>query len=358
MNYGAEYVFNDVQSTGINEDISTGIQEAGSTRYPQSQWQSMALYLSNVYSINSKHAIHAGARYNQYIIHADFDTSYYPIPYTTVDINNGALTGSLGWVYTPNNTSKLSVNASTGFRSPNIDDIGKVFDSEPGAVVVPNKDLEAEYAYNLDVDYAKIFNDAVKIDVAAYYTYLNNAHVRRDFVLNGQDSIMYDGTLSKVQAIQNAASARVYGLQFGLDVKFLNYFDWSTNLNYQYGEEELDNGDVSRSRHAAPFFGRSAINFKHGKYMFNVNVFYQAERKFEDLPVSEQGKTEIYAADANGNPYAPSYYTLNFKAMYTLNQNVSISAGVENITDVRYRAYSSGLSGAGRNLVMSVRVKF
>lgn len=358
LNYGVEYVFNDVTSTGINENITTGITQEGSARYPKSDWQSAAFYVSNVFSINKKMSIHAGARYNQYMINANFDTSYYPIPYNTARLNNGAPTGSLGWVYIPNNTSKLSVNASTGFRSPNIDDIGKVFDSEPGAVVVPNKDLEAEYAYNIDFDYAKIFNDAVKIDIAAYYTYLNNAHVRRDFLLDGQDSIMYDGQLSKVQAIQNAANAQVYGVQFGLDVKFLKSFNWSTHLNYQYGEEELDNGDVGRARHAAPFFGRTALNFKQGKFMFNLNVFYQAERKFENLPVSEQGKTEIYAADKNGNPYSPSYYTLNFKAMYTLNENIAISAGVENLTDIRYRSYSSGLSGAGRNMVMSLRVKF
>ena len=261
-------------------------------------------------------------------------------------------------VYSPNNTSKFSVNVSTGFRSPNIDDIGKVFDSEPGAVVVPNTNLAAEYAYNIDFDYAKIINDIVKVDVAAYYTYLNNAHVRRDFRINGVDSIMYDGELSKVQAIQNAANAQVYGLQIGLDVKFLKNFDWSTDLNYQYGEEELDDGTRSPARHSAPLFGRTAIKYSFGKFMFNLNAFYQAERKFEDLPVSEQGKDEIYAADENGNPYSPRYYTLNFKAMYTLNENFMISAGLENITDIRYRSYSSGLSGAGRNLVMSLRVKF
>ncbi len=39
------------------------------------------------------------------------------------------------------------LNASTAFRAPNIDDIGKVFDSEPGSVVVPNETLKPEYAY-------------------------------------------------------------------------------------------------------------------------------------------------------------------------------------------------------------------
>ena len=36
---------------------------------------------------------------------------------------------------------------TTAFRAPNIDDIGKIFESEPGLVVVPNGKLKPEYAY-------------------------------------------------------------------------------------------------------------------------------------------------------------------------------------------------------------------
>ena len=136
-------------------------------------------------------------------------------------MQDGALTGSLGMVYHPSSDWAISVNASTGFRSPNVDDAGKVFDSEPGYVVVPNPDLKAEYAYNIEFGLAKIIAEIVKIDVTGYYTLLDNAMVRRDYTLNGMDSIMYDGTMSKVQAIQNAAKANVYGVQVGLEVKLL-----------------------------------------------------------------------------------------------------------------------------------------
>ena len=85
---------------------------------------------------------------------------------------------------------------------------------------------------------------------------------------------------------------------------------------------------------------------------------YQGEKASEDLSVEEQGKTEIYAADENGNPYAPAWYTLNFKANYQLTQMFSVQAGLENITDQRYRPYSSGLSGPGRNYILSLTADF
>ena len=117
-------------------------------------------------------------------------------------INNGALTGSIGFVLKPSEKWIVSTNAATGFRAPNVDDMGKIFDSEPGAIVVPNPDLKGEYAYNADFGIAKMFGDFLKVDFTAYYTLLTNALVRRDYTLDGQDSIYYDGELSKVQAIQ------------------------------------------------------------------------------------------------------------------------------------------------------------
>ncbi len=76
------------------------------------------------------------------------------------------------------------------------------------------------------------------------------------------------------------------------------------------------------------------------------------------MPEEEKGKTEIYAKDANGNTYSPSWYTLNFKAMYQLSDLFVVSAGLENLTDQRYRPYSSGISAPGRNFIISMQMKF
>jgi hemoglobin/transferrin/lactoferrin receptor protein len=73
---------------------------------------------------------------------------------------------------------------------------------------------------------------------------------------------------------------------------------------------------------------------------------------------SEIEKSYLYAKDGNGNPYAPNWYTVNLKAMFTLNKTWSFTGGIENITDQLYRSYSSGISAPGRNFVTSLRVNF
>lgn len=358
--YGAEFVYDDVQSKGSITDISTGITTSGPARYPIATWSSLAAYINDEYRVTERFTAVAGLRYNQYRIDADFTQNlpYYPLPFTTAEINNGALTGSIGGVYRPTDKWVISANFGTAFRSPNVDDIGKIFDSELGGVTVPNPDLEAEYAYNFDLGIAKVFGESVKIDLTGYYTILQNAMVKRNFQLGGKDSIMYGGVLSQIQAIQNAAVANVYGLQAGLEVKLPAGFSISADANYQVGEEELDDGTKSPSRHAPPFFAVARLNYMFDKLHLQFYTNYMAERKHDDLPYGEQKKVELYAKDANGETYAPSWYTLNIKVMYELSDTFSIDAGIENLADVRYRPYSSGISAPGRNFIMSLKANF
>jgi len=356
--YGFEALYNKVASEGQLNHLDTGAEDAGPARYPQANWQSYAAYLTYQLEVNPKLRLQAGARYNHFLLDADFDTTFFPFPFTNASLNNGALTGSLGAVYRPAPLWGIRANLSTGFRSPNVDDIGKVFDSEPGSVVVPNPNLGAEYAYNAELGFSRVIGDGIQLDLTGYYTLLDNALVRRDFSLSGQDSIFYDGTLSRVQAVQNAAQARVYGLQAGVDAQWANDLGIHARFNIQEGEEELEEGGTTPLRHAAPWFGVFRLQYEQEAFRLELNAQYHSAFAFEDLPLTEQDKPYLYAADANGNPYAPAWYTLDFRALYRVSETFTLSAGVENLTDQRYRPYSSGLAGAGRNVVLSGRVGF
>ncbi|WP_026211286.1 TonB-dependent receptor [Lewinella cohaerens] len=358
--YGAEYILNDITSAGMITNISTEEVQKGPARYPTATWSSAAIYVNNEFKLSDEFTLQAGMRFNQFSTNADFSNNldFYPFPFAKAEMNDGALTGSIGAVYRVSESSVISANLGTAFRSPNVDDMGKVFDSEPGTVTIPNPGLKAEYASNLDIGIAKVFKEVIKVDLTGYYTILQNALVRRNFELNGQDSILYEGTLSQVQAIQNAAVTKVYGIQAGLEWKLPAGFSFSSSINYQIGEEELDDGITSPSRHAAPLFGVSRLSYKAKKLTLQFYANYQGERKFEDLAREEQSKDEIYAKDSNGNNYSPAWYTLNIKALYDLSPTITISAGMENLTDQRYRPYSAGISAPGRNFILSLSANF
>ena len=58
--------------------------------------------------------------------------------------------------------------------------------------MVPNNGLSPEYAYGAELGLKLNFDEVVKLDMATYYTYLDNALIRRNFTLNGQSQIIYD----------------------------------------------------------------------------------------------------------------------------------------------------------------------
>lgn len=354
--YGVEIIRNDVASEGSAVHILTGAPMPVASRYPASSWSSYAAYASYQLQLSSTILLQSGIRYNHFSIRSDFRKSleFFPFAFESASIENGALTGSLGAVWQPSASWTIRGSLSTGFRAPNVDDVGKIFDFQEGEVVVPNPGLKAEYAYNAEAGLVKSFGKTLKIDITGYYTLLDNAMVRRDYRVNGQDSILYDSKMAKALAIQNAAEARVWGLHTGFELKLPYHFTLSSRFNYQLGNEEMDNGMTSRSRHAAPWFGVSRLTCSPGKLVVQLYSFYSGGVSFNHLNIEEQGKPQLYAKDENGNPYAPSWYTLNLKIMYPLSEKIRVSTGIENMTDQRYRPYSSGIAGAGRNCIIAL----
>mgnify|MGYP000675191805 CR=1 FL=1 len=357
--YGTEYLFNKVYSDGFETNVNSKEVADAPSRYPDgARWQTTAGYINAEYKAKPNLTLLSGLRYSHVWINAEFDKTFYPFPFDDANLNTGALTGSLGLSWFPKESLQITLNGSTGFRAPNIDDVGKIFDSEPGAVVVPNPDLEAEYAYNSEIGIQKNFNDKLVIKGAAFYTYLVDALVRRDFLFNGASEIEYHGELSKVQAIQNAAKAYVYGFEFGLDAFFTDNLSLTSNFTITKGTEEENDGSESPGRHVSPAFGDVHLVWKNQKLKTDLFFNFNSEVSYNNLAPSERNKEYIYATDGNGNPFSPKWHTLNFRSQYQFSNAIKASFSIENITNQRYRSYSSGIVAPGINFIFGLEYKF
>ncbi len=360
LTYGAEWVYNEVGSTGTVENIGTGISSLASARYPDSDWNSLAIYGTYHAHFSDKFKLQIGLRYNYTDLKADFSNneSFFPLPFSETSNSFGSVTGSLGLIYNPEPSLTISPVLSTGFRAPNVDDLGKIFDSEPGTVLVPNPDLKPEYAYNAELNINKHFGQIIKLDVSGFYTLLDNALVRRPFSLNGETEIDYEGQPSQVLAIQNAASATVYGIQVGLEFALTKRMLITSRYNWQKGTEELDDKSTSPSRHSAPAFGLTRLSYLNKKLRIEFTSYYSGEVSFGRMPLEEIGKPHLYAKDELDRPHSPSWMIFNFNTSYQLDPHILLMAGVENIGDIRYRPYSSGIVAPGRNFTFSIRGSF
>ncbi|WP_028870745.1 TonB-dependent receptor plug domain-containing protein [Psychroserpens burtonensis] len=355
--YGLEYVYNHINSTGEEVDIVTNTASPTVSRYPNgSNWQSLAAYASFKYKPNTTFVFQSGLRYNHVVANADFseNNEFLNLPFNSAKLDAGALTGTAGISWIPSEMIQWKLNASTAFRAPNIDDIGKVFDSEPGSVVVPNQNLKPEYAYGVELGLKLNFDNIFVLDMATYYTFLDNALIRRNYTLNGESQILYDGELSNIQAIQNASKEWIYGFEVGMKLNISDKLRLTSQYNIIGGTEEDDGVEVP-VRHIAPNFGNTHITWESGRFLIDAFAEYNNELSFNKLAPSEQSKDFIYALDANGNPYSPSWYTLNLRTRYRYSKVLTITASLENMTDQRYKTYSSGIAAPGRNLIISLR---
>ena len=357
--YGLEYVNDRVRSEGVTLDITDRKTSVAPARYPQSRWETAAGYAQASCRLLPALNLEAGVRYTGYRLRADFSQAGMELPFAPRQtIRRSNLTGSVGVNWRPGGSWVLRGSVSRGFRCPNVDDMGKLYESVAGAVVVPNTGLRPEYATNYELGVSGQAARWLSVDVSAYYTDLDQALVRRGFRWNGQDSIVFGGEKLRVLAIQNAAAARVYGAQAYVRIQPCRFVVLDTHLNWQHGREELDDGSHSTLRHTVPFFGRASLTFQWTLLQLQAYTVWQAGRKAEDMPEEERDKTEIYPVNADGSVYSPGWYTINLKVLYRIGKRTSLTCGLENITDRRYRTYSSGISAPGRNFICAVNYSF
>lgn len=355
IRYGAEAYYNDVMSTAFNENIVTGEETSLDTRYPDggSSMQSVALYLTDNWELNDKYILNTGVRGSYVGLDATFnDKTFFPFDYNIVNQANTALNGSVGLVAKPFKTWRFALLGSSGFRAPNVDDLSKVFESQPGNVLVPNPNLKPEYSYNAELTVSKTFFGKVTTQVTAYSTWLQNALTVQKATFNGQDSILYDGSLSQVTTTTNAAQAYIYGIEGAVSGNITESLSVYGSINYTYGRIVTDTTDYPLD-HIPPVFGKAGFSLKLSKFRSDFYSQFSGWKRLEDYNLIGEDNF------ANATPFGmPAWYTLNARFTYQFNKYIGLQVACENILDVNYRVFASNISAPGRNVIATLRVSF
>ncbi|TNE78622.1 MAG: TonB-dependent receptor [Bacteroidetes bacterium] len=355
--YGTEMNFNVVRSTAVDEDLSNHSSTEALSRYPDSSTMNIqAVYVALRHELSTKHSLSAGIRANFIQLKADnLNRVGLNLPNTNLITN--AVNGSLGLNSKWSRKFQSFLNLSTAFRSPNVDDISKVFESTAGDVVIPNPDLSPEYALNGEIGFMYQSNRRLKLETGFYFTHLMNALVIRPTLFNGIDSIEYQGEWSKVSSLQNAAYTQIAGAWLKASYQWDEVFSSGLQFNFQYGNE-YDNGIASAARHANPPFGQVYTAANLNKMRIRFVYRFALEQSYDRLALTERDKAYLYALDNFDRPYTPAWSTLNLYFEYAINNYNSLSLAWENIANQRYRPYSSGITAPGSNLIVSWRLHF
>lgn len=354
--YGLEANYNRVDSKAYDENIITGeINNNGITRYPDggSDMTMMAAYLSYRQHFRGKFNMTAGVRYSYVALQSRFvDTTNIQLPYSEINSNLGALTGSLSMVWEAGKNWYINAIASTAFRSPNVDDFGKIR-AKDDYIVIPNPDLSSEYAINGELGITKKIetkNRSHSISGTAFYTYLFDAIVRDFTTLNGSDSLLYYGDYYMTQWNTNAGTAYIYGISGNVSFELSDHWKLKSTINYVKGWNTSENEPLA---HISPLYGQTTLSYSTDKFQFRFLTRYNGWKKAADFDY--EGTDNLTQATADGSP---AWYTLNTYMSYNLNESMFLTLAFENILDTHYRSFSSGVSAPGRNVAVSLRTKF
>jgi len=346
LNYGVEANFNTVGSLAWYENINSGDRSPALTRYPEggSETWSASAYASYKWILHKKLVLNAGTRYNHGGLSSRFDNPM--LTYDRIDIQHGALTGSVGLVYNPSELWDLNAILSTGFRNPNVDDYGKVR-AKDDYVTVPNPDISPEYTYNAELGISRIVEGFMKIELVGFYTYMMDAIVRTNYQLDGLDSLEYDGDYYKITTNYNAGEAYIYGASMNVTANLNRSISLKGTLNYTKGHNVSDDVPLG---HIPPLFGRTSLTYRKSRFFVDTYVVYQDWKHVEDFsPYGEDN-------DGEAMEYGfPSWWTANIKAGFEVLKYFDFLVAVENIFDQFYKPYASGISAPGRNFIVTAR---
>ncbi|MEO0897428.1 MAG: TonB-dependent receptor [Bacteroidota bacterium] len=350
--YGAEASFNQVNSAATQKNITSFEQSPLDTRYPDggSFLKNLALYSTWQKDLSKKHSVKSGLRWTAVSLLSRFeDTTFFQFPFDEIHQKNLAFSGSFEWIFHVNKKLDLIYTSGTGFRAPNLDDVAKVFDSQPGNVIFPNPNLRPEFTYNSDYSIRLKPNKNLQLEITHFQTLYDDAIVVRN---QGYDSVIYEGVLSQVQTNVNAQNAYLIGFNGGIRWSII---DWTLggNLNWTYGNVIEDDDSVSPLNHIPPLYGKAFVNWKKSRFDLRLESLFQGWKRLDRF--SQRDFNNIEFATAEG---WPAWIVFNVKSHVQLSKKVAIDLGVENIFDTHYRTFSSRISAPGRNVYASLRLNF
>jgi hemoglobin/transferrin/lactoferrin receptor protein len=354
LHVGVESYYNNVGSTAYRNNIATNVRSAITTRYSDgpTNMANHAIYAQHTQFLTGNWVLNSGLRLNNVQLNANFkDTALMHFPFTNANQNNTAMTGNLGMAYNGADGLRVTFGASSGFRAPNVDDLTKVFDTKTGYVVVPNKDLKPEYTYNTELNVSKT-TASYSIGASLFYTWFKNALVVDKFKWNNASTILYQGVMSDVYASQNKAKAVVYGFNVNGSVNFTP--NTTLAATYTYTKGTYQNGLIEMPLdHIPPTYGR--VGLKHDVKKFSAELFtvFNGWKRMKDYNLNGEDN-EIYATKDG----MPAWQIWHINTNYQLNKKLNFSFQMENIADLNYRYFASGISAMGRNYLIQARYSF
>lgn len=376
ISYGVESTYNYNYSKAYDQIIEiqgdeiTGLSNkfAIPTRYPSngSSYTSFASYVNWSWNMSEFFTFNIGARLTFTGLKASWNDIISVNPQLSeVNLNSEALTTTVSIKLRPSKRVQINTVLSSGFRNPNIDDIGKIRENN-GLLVVPNTFLKPEYAYNLDlgIDFRSL-NNRNYISLRGFSTIISR-HIGRDEYIVFSDittpdlsTVIYNGEEVTTISNKNLGNRFIHGFSIDGFSQINNNLKFDYGITYTKGDNNETYGPLPS---ISPLFGSIAISYsKRGLNLKAVYKFSEAKSPGEYSFGGEDGLDEtpftINSEGALSYLGTPKWSDLSIYGSKNISSNVTLRMGLTNVFDTHYRTFASGISAPGRSFQLGLNLK-
>ena len=329
-NTGVELYHDKVNST--RQDINIDNNQSAFKRglYPDgATYGNYSLYTLH-HAQFGKWGFDAGLRYNNFNIDIP-DTSL-----GKVNITPSALVWNGAANYAITSHSRLYVNYSTGYRAPNVDDMGTL-----GIVdfryEVPAYSLKPERSGNLEAGY-KYNGKKVWGSIALYQMKLSNLITR----IKVEGEVIGGYPVYKKENVEDGV---IKGVEASLGWQPVNALTFNGNISYTYGQNNTKNEPIRR---IPPMNGRVMARYANDGWKGTVETLFASKQS--RLAAGDKDDNRIPAGGTPGWQVVNLYGSKPFNAF-------DLGLGFQNVFNVDYRTHGSGINGVGRSVWLMAEVR-
>lgn len=261
-----------------------------------------------------------------------FQQSTAIIPDTTVgksNISMGAFVYDIGAAYSLSKESTLFFNYSTGFRAPNMDDLGSL-----GIVdfryELPAFNLKPEYSFNKTIGLRQSVG-TWSSEWVFFHSNLDNIISR----IKTAETIQSYSVYKK----ENVDKAYLYGFEINQAFLIHSHLQVRSQISYTFGQNVSQNEPMRR---IPPLHGNVQLDYQQSKWNFGLNWVFAARQD------------RLSAGDKSDNRMNPNgtdgWGTINTRINYQISPQIKLSLQGINLNNIPYRMHGSGVDGIGRSL--------
>jgi len=333
---GIEWYHDQVNSIKQQLGVTTGTVLTQRGLYPDNA-SSANFSVFSLHQLNlNKFQINAGLRYNSFAIKIK-DTAAGANQLGEVTVKPSSLVANFSLLYHLGTNQSIYGSFSTGYRAPNIDDMGTL-----GLVdfryEVPAYGLKPEKSYNSELGY-RFRGKRFMSSIALFYMQLKDLVTRVQ--VPGQQIGGYN-----VYIKENSQESFIRGVELDLAYQLSKAWMLKAGYSQAYGQNTSKNEPMRR---VPPINGQIQLKYQSKTWTASI----------ENLFASKQDRLAQGDKDDNRIPKGgtPGWNLINLYAGYGFGK-VQINAALINVFNVDYRMHGSGINGAGRNICLSLNYQF